>query len=135
MSFGFNNFFFYQVFETGTSDRCLIGIVQLLRFSGFSLYSLSFFFYSPFKIPFSGRRQGLMLPFRFTSHPFNWTPLSHLNSIITPLINTAVPSLQILSINSWQAINLLEKTKLFILWKKKLLSQGRHRCLYYYDYY
>ena len=45
--------FFYtvlrQFLETGTSDRCLIGIVQLLRFSGFSLYPLSFFLYSPFK--------------------------------------------------------------------------------------
>ena len=38
-----------QFLETGTSDRCLICIVQLLRFSGFSLYSLSFFLYSPFK--------------------------------------------------------------------------------------
>ena len=38
-----------QFLETGTSDRCLIGIVQLLRFSGFSLYPLSFFLYSPFK--------------------------------------------------------------------------------------
>ena len=40
----------YQFLETGTSDRRLIGIVQLMRFSGFSLYSLSFFLYSPFKI-------------------------------------------------------------------------------------
>ena len=39
----------YQFLKTGTSDRCLIEIVQLLRFSGFSLYSLSFFLYSPFK--------------------------------------------------------------------------------------
>ena len=38
-----------QLLETGTSDRCLIYIVQLLRFSGFSLYPLSFFPYSPFK--------------------------------------------------------------------------------------
>ena len=35
-----------QLLETGTSDRC---ILQLLRFSGFSLYPLSFFLYSPFK--------------------------------------------------------------------------------------
>ena len=45
--------FFYtvlrQFLETGTSDRCLIGIVQLPRFSGFSIYPLSFFLYSPFK--------------------------------------------------------------------------------------
>ena len=39
----------YQFLETGTSDKCLICIVQLLRFSGFSLYPISFFFYSPFK--------------------------------------------------------------------------------------
>ena len=31
-------------------DRCFICIVQHLRFSGFILYSLSFFLYSPFKI-------------------------------------------------------------------------------------
>ena len=35
-----------QFLETRTSDRCLIGIVQLLRFSGFSLYPLSFFLYT-----------------------------------------------------------------------------------------
>ena len=39
----------YQFLETGTSDRCLICIVQNLRFSGFSLYPLAFFLYSPFK--------------------------------------------------------------------------------------
>ena len=39
----------YQFLETGTSDRCLICIVQNLRFSGFILYPLSFFLYSPFK--------------------------------------------------------------------------------------
>ena len=39
----------YYFLETGTSDRCLICIVQNLRFSGFSLYPLSFFLYSPFK--------------------------------------------------------------------------------------
>ena len=37
-----------QFLETGTSDRCLSGIVQLLRLTGFSLYPLSFFLYSPF---------------------------------------------------------------------------------------
>ena len=41
-----------QFLETGTSDRCLIGIVKILRFSGFSLYPLSFFLYSPFKVHF-----------------------------------------------------------------------------------
>ena len=37
--------------ETRTSDRCLICIFQfqLLGFSGFSLYPLSFILYSPFK--------------------------------------------------------------------------------------
>ena len=38
-----------QFLETGTSDKCLLGIVQLLRFLGFSLYPLLFFLYSPFK--------------------------------------------------------------------------------------
>ena len=38
-----------QFLETGTSDRCIIGIVLLLRISGFSLYALSFFPFSPFK--------------------------------------------------------------------------------------
>ena len=36
----------YQFLETGISDMC---IVQRLRFSGFILYPLSFFLYSPFK--------------------------------------------------------------------------------------
>ena len=40
---------FGQFLETGTSDRCLKGIVQNLRFSGFFLYPLSFFIYSPHK--------------------------------------------------------------------------------------
>ena len=39
----------YKFLETGTSDICLIYIVQLLRFSGFSLYPLSFFLSSPVK--------------------------------------------------------------------------------------
>ena len=43
----------YQFLETRTSDRCLICIVQRLRFSGFSLYPLSFFLYSPFKVTFT----------------------------------------------------------------------------------
>ena len=36
----------YQFLETGTSDKCLKCLNQLLRFSGFSL-PLSFFLYSP----------------------------------------------------------------------------------------
>ena len=39
----------YMQFWTGTSDRNLICIVHRLRFSGFILYPLSFFLYSPFK--------------------------------------------------------------------------------------
>ena len=39
----------YQFLETGTLDRCIICIVQRLRFSGFILYPLSFFHYCPFK--------------------------------------------------------------------------------------
>ena len=40
---------FYQFLETGTSDRTLMGLDQLLKSLGFSLYPLSFFLYSPFK--------------------------------------------------------------------------------------
>ena len=39
----------HQFLETGTSDRTLKGLGQLHKFSGFSLYSLSFLLYSPFK--------------------------------------------------------------------------------------
>ena len=39
----------YQFLETGTSDRCLICIVQCLRFSGFILYSFHFSFTVPLK--------------------------------------------------------------------------------------
>ena len=39
----------YQFFETGTSDRTLIGLQKCL---GFSLYPLSFFHYTPFKLLF-----------------------------------------------------------------------------------
>ena len=42
----------HQFLDTGTSVRCLIYIVQNLRFSGFILYPLSFFLYSPFKSNF-----------------------------------------------------------------------------------
>ena len=38
-----------QYLETGTSDRCFIGLDQLLRFSGFSLFPLLFFLYSLFQ--------------------------------------------------------------------------------------
>ena len=40
----------YQFLETGTSDIRLMCIVQNLRFSGFILYPLSFFLYSPFNV-------------------------------------------------------------------------------------
>jgi len=39
-----------QFLETVTSDRTLISLHQLLRFSGLSLYTLSFFLYSTFNI-------------------------------------------------------------------------------------
>jgi len=39
----------FQFLKTGTSDRCLVGLNQLLKFQSFSLYPLSFFLYSPFK--------------------------------------------------------------------------------------
>ena len=38
----------YQFPETGTSDRCLIGLKQLPRFSGFSLYPA---FHFSFTVP------------------------------------------------------------------------------------
>ena len=41
--------FVSQFLETGTSDRCLIYLVQRLRFSGFRIYPRSLFLYSPFK--------------------------------------------------------------------------------------
>ena len=41
------NSFFYQFLETGTSDRTRKGFDQLL---GFSLYPLSYFLYSSFKV-------------------------------------------------------------------------------------
>jgi len=42
----------YQFLETETSNRTLTGLNQLLRFSGFSLYPLSFFIDTPFKLVF-----------------------------------------------------------------------------------
>ena len=39
----------YKCLQKGTSDRTLIGLDQLLKFLGFSLYTLSFFPYCPFK--------------------------------------------------------------------------------------
>ena len=47
-SYNFDTVLFPSL-ETGTSDRCLICMVQLLRFSGFILYPLSFILYIPFK--------------------------------------------------------------------------------------
>ena len=38
----------YQFLETGTLDRTLTGLDQLLKCSSFNLYPLSFFLYSPF---------------------------------------------------------------------------------------
>ena len=38
----------YQFLVTGTSDKCLKCIDQLLTLSSFILYPLSFFLYSPF---------------------------------------------------------------------------------------
>ena len=58
----------YKFLQTGTSDKCLIGIVQLLRFSGFSLYPLSFFLYSPvkhFKNPFNFFNKNLKIKLTF----------------------------------------------------------------------
>ena len=37
-----------QFLETGTSDRCLIGIIQLMRFSDFCIFPFSSFLYSSF---------------------------------------------------------------------------------------
>ena len=48
--------------ETGTSDRCLVGIVQLLRFSGFCLYTLSLFRYSPFNKNFLNLNEIIHIP-------------------------------------------------------------------------
>ena len=45
-----HNFDTVLFLETGTSDRCLIYIVQCLRFSGLILYPLSLFLYSPFNM-------------------------------------------------------------------------------------
>ena len=38
----------YQFLETGKSDRTLMGLDQLIKCLGFSLYPVSFFLYSPF---------------------------------------------------------------------------------------
>ena len=45
----YTKLYIYEFLETDTSDRCLICIVKRVRFSGFILYPLSFFLYSPFK--------------------------------------------------------------------------------------
>ena len=39
----------HQFLEMGTSDITLIGLDQLHKYSGFSLYSVKFLLYSPFK--------------------------------------------------------------------------------------
>ena len=44
---------FYQFLETGTSDRTLMGLYQLLKCIGFSLYPLSFSLTSPLSRLFS----------------------------------------------------------------------------------
>ena len=48
LSYNFNTFL-YQFLETGTSDKTFMGRDQELKWLAFSLYSLSFFLYSPFK--------------------------------------------------------------------------------------
>ena len=42
----------YQFLETGTSDRTLMGLDQLLKCLGFNLYPFSFFFYNPLNVAF-----------------------------------------------------------------------------------
>ena len=44
----------YQFIETWTSERTLTGLNQLLKCSGFNLYPLSFFLYSPFNLTQKG---------------------------------------------------------------------------------
>ena len=56
----------YQFLETETSDRCIICIVQRLRFSGFILYSLSFFLYSPFTLVLIRFKRSQLSSFDFT---------------------------------------------------------------------
>ena len=46
----------YQFLKTGTLDKTLMGLDQLQRYLGFSLYLLSFFLYSPFKYKFKTNR-------------------------------------------------------------------------------
>ena len=41
--------FYYRFLETGTLDRTLRELDQLLKCLGFSLHHISFFIYSPFK--------------------------------------------------------------------------------------
>ena len=41
----------YQFLKTGTLDRTRMGLGQLLKCLGFSLYPLSFLLYSPFNAP------------------------------------------------------------------------------------
>ncbi len=45
-----SNTVLYQFLETGTSDKTFMGRDQELKWLAFSLYPLSFFLYSPFKV-------------------------------------------------------------------------------------
>ena len=49
MSFGIILTVLYQFLETGTSDKSLIGLNQLLKFSGFSRYPFHFSFSVPLR--------------------------------------------------------------------------------------
>ena len=69
---------FYQFLETRISDRTLLCLDQLLRFSGFSLHALLFFFYSPFKSKnifgvkyWLGKRKSQKLYFRTNKQEIN----------------------------------------------------------------
>ena len=46
MAVQYHCYVFYTNFS-GTSDRTLLGLDQLLKCPGFSIYPLSFFFYNP----------------------------------------------------------------------------------------
>ena len=67
MNFRINFTVLYPFPETGTSDRCLICIVQQLRFSVFSLYPLLVFLYSKFKKRFAYRSKTLFINIRSTT--------------------------------------------------------------------
>ena len=48
--FGIIDRFFCQFLDTRTSERCLTGLVQLLRFSGYSLHPFHFSFTVPLRV-------------------------------------------------------------------------------------